>query len=650
MYFITTKESFIFLSSFLVDMLTILVIWKKRQINGMHWLILAMVAVAVDNFFSILIASSVRIDQIIFLSKMEYLGASFPTPLLLLFFLSYPVNQAEKTPKLIATLLTIPILSILAVFTNDNHFLFWTGFHQVSGTLNSYYFSHGPFYWVFISYSYLCGLAIIFLIIKYMVQFPGIHRLQSFVMLISSISPIVAGILYSFKLTPLPGLDILPISFSISGLGIVISVVFLRLFDLLPISRNMLVENLQDGVIVVNDKKKIVDINPSAVKLFSPWELRVGDSIEKLEEIFPNEFLQTENSFEITISKPESRNFLITPNKMDNNFNSISGYIYIIRDITEMREVEFELCQSQERYRSLIDDVVDVSSIGIAIVDKDCNIAWVNQAIINSWESSREALIGIDIRELLRISFSTRIDDNSHILNKILESYIKGEYIENLEIHIQAKGDIPEKWLMYSSKPIQVGYYAGGRIAQFVNITEQKKLQAKIELLAITDELTGIYNRRGLFELGTHDFTRAHRTKTLISAIYLDIDRFKELNDRFGHAQGDQILTELVIRIQSQLRDMDIFARYGGDEFVILIPDANLDQALEISERIRKTIADTPFHVEESEYSLYSSIGVAQIKPEDDFSSLLDRADRCMYCSKQKGQNQVKSEMDIDQS
>jgi diguanylate cyclase (GGDEF)-like protein len=217
-----------------------------------------------------------------------------------------------------------------------------------------------------------------------------------------------------------------------------------------------------------------------------------------------------------------------------------------------------------------------------------------------------------------------------------------------MEIHIQAADDIPDRWLLYSSRPVKGGYYAGGRIDQFVNISEQKKLQAKIELLAITDELTGIYNRRGLFELGLHDFTRAQRTNTLLSVLYLDIDRFKELNDQFGHAKGDQILIELVNRVQTQLRDMDIFARYGGDEFVIVIPDANLDQASSIAERIRTSISEKPFIINGKKYSLFSSIGVSQTNANDDFSELLDRADRCMYYSKQKGQNQISTEIDFE--
>lgn len=89
---------------------------------------------------------------------------------------------------------------------------------------------------------------------------------------------------------------------------------------------------------------------------------------------------------------------------------------------------------------------------------------------------------------------------------------------------------------------------------------------------------------------------------------------------------------------------MDIFARYGGDEFVIIIPDANISQVLVIAERIKNCVAATPFIVNQNEIFLESSIGVAQIRPNEDFSSLLNRADQCMYLAKQKGKNQVETE------
>lgn len=644
MDFITTKETYIFLASFLVSLLTLSNIWQKRRIKGAKWLILAVIAITVDNFCAMVGGSTVNLEARIFWSKLQYLGAANSSVFLLLFFLNYPRSRLKQEFHIFTTLFFIPVLSIIMVMTNESHYLFWTGFELIPGRVNAYYFLHGPFFWILLIYSYACGLATIGLIIKNIINSSGFFRLQSIVMLISSFFPFLAGFLYMFGINPLTGLDLLPIGFSISSLGIVISIMFLRMFELVPTSRTLLFENLQDGVIVLDKKMQIVDINPAAKQMLGNNYLKLGDSIEKVREEFHNAINQTGKQIEVHLNNAKMQNlqFIPTPLK-DENGNTV-GKMVTIRDLTEIRNVEYALHQSEERYRSLINDVVNVSSIGMCILDENHHIVWINQAAGGYWNTNPEDLIGMDIRDLFSSNNPGRLENRSLILEKLQWALNNREFIQDLEIRILDDVNDTEQWLMYSSKPINNGYFSGGRIDQFIDITELKRLQEKIELLAITDELTGIYNRRGLFELGTHDFKRAHRTGNLLSAIYVDIDRFKDLNDRYGHAKGDRVLAILVKRIQSQLRDMDIFARYGGDEFVIMVPDANVTQILEIAQRIRSCIADTPFQVNGNEVFLESSIGIARIKPEDDFASLVDRADQYMYKAKQKGSNQVEIE------
>ena len=213
--------------------------------------------------------------------------------------------------------------------------------------------------------------------------------------------------------------------------------------------------------------------------------------------------------------------------------------------------------------------------------------------------------------------------------------------MEDVEIHFLNQDAQDEKVLQYSSRPITVGYFEGGRIEQFIDITEQKCLQNKIELLAITDELTGIYNRRGLMEFGRHDFNRARRTDTPLGVIYFDIDYFKEMNDKYGHAQGDAIMKETIHRIEFYLRDMDTFARYGGDEFVILVPEANMEQSLEIAQRIHQSVTASPVKLGEMSIDVSLSLGISQIRPTDNLTSLLNRADLAMYRAKQSGRGRI---------
>ena len=642
MAFIITQETYFFIASLIINVVTIAVIWQKRNSKGMYWLYLAMIAVAIYNLFALLDASSAELSGRIFWSKLEYLGASTVSPLFLIFFTRHPFQRIKYNTWFVPAVLFIPVAAIVAVMTNESHYLFWTGFQRIAGTPNGYIFLHGPFYWIAFIYNYICGIISIILIYLNTRRSSGIYHIQSLVALTVCAFPFIAGLLYSLDLNPFPGMDILPIGFSIGGLGIVLSVVFMRMFDLVPVSRTLLVENLQDGVVVLDSQKTIVDINPAAIRLFNNEKIKVGMTVDH-PGTFWGIFDRTDQPFEILRKDPEISHLLSIPTPLIDENGRLAGYMYVLRNMTEIRRVEKALNQSQERYRSLIEDVVDAATIGICILDKNFHIIWVNQASLDSWFFTRESVLNKDIRETLPANEYPRAENREKILQKIFTSYRNGTYLENLEIHFNALEGKPERWVLYSSKPIRVGYYAGGRIEQLVDITEQKYLQKQVERLAITDELTGIYNRRGLFELGLHDFNRARRTNTLLSAVYLDVDYFKKLNDHYGHSQGDCVLVELVSRIQAQLRDMDIFGRYGGDEFIVLIPDASLKQAREVAERIKDTVSRSPFAIGLEQSPVTISLGVVQINHQDTFAGLLDRADACMYRAKDNGRNRIES-------
>lgn len=160
---------------------------------------------------------------------------------------------------------------------------------------------------------------------------------------------------------------------------------------------------------------------------------------------------------------------------------------------------------------------------------------------------------------------------------------------------------------------------------------------------AITDPLTGLYNRRGLFELGRVDFARAASLGRPFSGIMVDIDHFKQINDTYGHAAGDQVLRELANRCKSCVRGLDYVNRYGGEEILILLPETNLDTSRIVAERVRAIIANKPIHAGEGlELNVTASVGVAQMDEHTiNLEMLITRADEAMYIAKHKGRNCV---------
>lgn len=162
--------------------------------------------------------------------------------------------------------------------------------------------------------------------------------------------------------------------------------------------------------------------------------------------------------------------------------------------------------------------------------------------------------------------------------------------------------------------------------------------------LAVTDPLTGLHNRRYMSGQLTALVRRATHGGEPVSALLVDIDHFKRINDSFGHAVGDEVLREFAIRLATNVRAIDLACRYGGEEFVVIMPDTALGEAEAIAERLRRHVAGSPFHVAgvDDPLSVTISVGVAAtLDAADTAQDLLKRADDAVYDAKAKGRNLV---------
>lgn len=171
---------------------------------------------------------------------------------------------------------------------------------------------------------------------------------------------------------------------------------------------------------------------------------------------------------------------------------------------------------------------------------------------------------------------------------------------------------------------------------------ERARLFQEVQSLALTDPLTGLHNRRSLFELGRVEFARAQRMKQPFCCMMLDLDYFKQINDQYGHLIGDHVLQEFTKRCKNSVREIDLVGRYGGEELIILLPETDRLTSVQVAERLRHSIACMPFQVFDQEISVTVSIGVAtQDENTTDLETLIARADQAMYIAKHKGRNRV---------
>lgn len=179
------------------------------------------------------------------------------------------------------------------------------------------------------------------------------------------------------------------------------------------------------------------------------------------------------------------------------------------------------------------------------------------------------------------------------------------------------------------------------KIQELIGSLEQSKLE--LELLASTDPLTKLYNRRYFTEASHHILSLCKRENQELSIIILDIDNFKYINDNYGHKTGDDVIVHISNKLKTEQRKSDISCRFGGEEFVILLPNTAQDDAISIAEKLRHSIDNSSVPIEEDTLKYTISLGVSSvdIKCEFDIEEALKRADQALYTSKNNGKNQV---------
>ncbi|BAZ94788.1 uncharacterized protein FOKN1_2414 [Thiohalobacter thiocyanaticus] len=295
--------------------------------------------------------------------------------------------------------------------------------------------------------------------------------------------------------------------------------------------------------------------------------------------------------------------------------------------------------EQKARYQSsLLDAYLEESPDGILVVDADNHIKNWNRRFLEIWNIPADVMDARDGARALEI-VRAQLRDPDEFVDRIRELYQRLDQEEKEHRIRMRDGRILER---YSRGLRDREGTWWGRIWFYRDITEQERITEKLVQLSRTDMLTDIANRRAFMDTLAEEYQRARRYGHPFTVLMIDLDHFKAVNDRYGHEGGDAALKAFSQTIKPMLRHTDQFARMGGEEFALLLPESGLDEAMQLAERIGQAVAAIEVNCRRGSFGITASIGVSALQPQDaDPEEPLGRADRALYTAKEAGRNRV---------
>jgi diguanylate cyclase (GGDEF)-like protein len=488
--------------------------WKHRYVRGGMSLTLLLFFISgwlIFNTFELVAQSQA---WTIFWAKITYFFIVFSPLAWFAFTMEYTGKSKWLTPRRILLVSVLPLVTNLLIWSNTYHHLMWRDyiFSPASYFLSMYILRYGQWMVVHLVYSYLLIFMGAVAIARNFFQESPLYRSQSIWILIGVVIPIIANMVYVVRIFPGFLKDYTPLSFALASLVFTIGIFRYGLLEISPVARRVMIDQMDEGMVVLDINDRIVDVNASAKQLFRLYDI---------------------NSWGVPISTliPQWKEIV---ERIGTGQNQAAEYVH------------------EEAYR------------------------------------------------------------NRHFDIRVTDLFDHGRrYI--------------------------------GRVVILHDITERVHLLEEVSQLAAMDPLTQCYNRRYFFDIAEKEWQRARRYHSPLSLAILDIDQFKKVNDSYGHLTGDRVLCEFVDFCQSNLREADLLGRFGGEEFVILFPETDLEGAMNAVNRICDGIEDLSISIEAGKTSISVTGGVVSMIDGGSLSleELFACADKALYAAKANGERRV---------
>lgn len=315
---------------------------------------------------------------------------------------------------------------------------------------------------------------------------------------------------------------------------------------------------------------------------------------------------------------------------LDNKGNVI-GISGISVDITEKKALEAE--NQEQKY--LLDVILDNVDAYIYMKDDNRHFRYVNDRVAKLFGLPAKDIIGKRDIDVISQADADHFWQTDKLAFESNDKVIINETLKAADNKIHHYLSVKVPCHFKDDYKTLIGFST--------DVTELYQLKEKFEQLANIDELTGLYNRRYFFDNANREFNRAERHQQALAVISIDVDRFKTINDKYGHPVGDQVLVKVAQLITPTVRSEDIFARIGGEEFSILLPNTSRHESQQTAERLRHLLDNNPISItDDISLPIKISLGVSVLKAADtSFQDLYARSDIALYKAKSMGRNNV---------
>ena len=612
-----------------------LIVWRRRAARGARSLAVLMLGVAIWSGAYAVMWYVPGLAQQVFWERATDLG-SWMVPVALL-SLAFSVAGMERwrTPGRIA-LISIASFALTNIeWLNPAHLYDEVFVAQKLGPYTHFAFVPGPLYWADVVFAYGTVVVALVILARLYLRSSGAERTQAAVLLIGALVPFVAGIGTVSGLVPAGGPDLTPLAFVVTGGLWLVAILRGTMLDALPVARGALVEQMSDGVVVIDGEDRVVDTNPAALAILGvPLVQVLGKPADAV-------FSSVKGATAILGgSGPRCAALSIGPDG-DSRFVELGitplvvgpgrppAQLVILHDATEERRVSERL--------KLAGQVFDTANeaIVVTLLSTDQPIIEVNDAFCRMTGRSRQDVVGTSITCM-------RSDRHPIEFYQAMQEafFATGEW-QGEVWQTRADGTEFPSWLSLTGAE-DSNEHVRRMVTVFTDITEIREAEEQIRHNATHDALTGLPNRFLLDDRLEHNLAEARRVGGRLAVLLLDLDDLKNINDTLGHAQGDVLLVEVAKRIAKVLRESDSVGRVAGDEYAIILAGVKDPAQVESTARRLLEAVASPCRLGAEEVHITASIGVA-LFPTDgmDATSLNQHADLAMQGAKRLGRDKI---------